>query len=147
MSKTKLHLLWAWAQARGFAFLAYVLLWASSINLYRGIGEDTLVPYNYAVLVQLLAVIGGIACFLLVTSGLAGAYAVVRGVTNISAFLVKLELPSLRVMAFVTVLYGAFAFDANRPVTGTLQLTLGMLLLHEMRWLTTLRKRGNGRPI
>jgi hypothetical protein len=130
--------LWYWACNRGFAFLAYLLFAASALFLYHSVNFWTETIDKYT------AIVAGFVSLTLVASGLASAHAVVYGIRWCNAFLIKLELPSLRILAIVFLIHGGFAIYADRIANGLLQFGVAALLFHEMRKLSVLRKGAQG---
>ena len=135
---TKRQRLWHWCCSRGFVFIGYVMVAVASIALYLEsppppIGADF--------------TISGIAAFIamtLILAALASAHAVIYGLHKVNIFLIKLEIPSLRLLAFVIGLHGLIDMADGDVPSGAVQVGLATLLVHEMRLLSITRKGATG---
>jgi len=138
MMETKWHRFWHWACQRGFVFLAYVCIAISAMVLYREsppppIGADFTV-----------ATIASVIALFLILAGLATAHAIVYGLRPSTIFLIKLEVPSLKILSAIIAIHGAIdVLDGDVP-GGFVQIGLAILLFHQMRLLSVLRKGPNG---
>src|SRR6188474_1515129 len=128
LSPTKRGRFWHWACNRGFAFLAYVMIAIAAIALYREHPPITDVDFSCT----------------LIASGLASAHAVVYGLRRWTVALIKLEIPSLRILSVLIGFHGVYGMWTGDAATGAVEVGLALLLFHEMRTLSILRKGANG---
>jgi len=137
-SASKRERFWHWACNRGFVFLAYICIAVSASVLYL---ESPPPPVGADFTVASVATI--IAGFLM-AAGLATAHAVVYGLRRWSINLIKLEIPSLKVLSAIIFLHGLIdSFDGDIP-GGFVQISLSILLFREVRLLSVLRKGPDG---
>jgi len=135
---TKKHnRLWRWACARGFAFLAYIMIAVAAIALYQEHPPITDVDFSISLLASLVS-------GTLVAAGLASAHAVVYGLRPFTVGLIKLEIPSLRILAVLIGFHGVYGMWSGDAATGAVEVGLALLLFHEMRTLSTIRKGDTG---
>ena len=137
LSPTKRGRFWHWACNRGFAFLAYVMIAIAAIALYREHPPITDVDFS-------ISLIASVVSCTLIASGLASAHAVVYGLRRWTVALIKLEIPSLRILSVLIGFHGVYGMWTGDAATGAVEVGLALLLFHEMRTLSILRKGANG---
>ena len=138
ISLKKRERLWQWCCSRGFVFIAYVMIAVASIVLYQ---QSPYPPYQLDLLFSLIA--SFLACTL-IFSALATVHAVVYGLKPVTITAIKLEIPSLRILAFIVAAHGLIDINSGEVPAGSIQVGLAMLLIHEMRTLSVLRKGAPG---
>lgn len=129
--------LWTWLCSRGFAFAAYLMIAVAAISLYQERPPVTDVDFT-------ISILGAIVSLTLVLAGLASAHAVVFGLKSCSVAMIKLEIPSLRILSLIIGLHGVIDMYKGAVPSGAIQFGLAMLLFHEMRALSVLRKGTHG---
>jgi len=135
---TKFGRFWHWACSRGFVFLAYLAVSVSAVTLYLAsppppVGTDFTISG-----------IAALVSFSLIAAGLASAHAVIYGLRPFTIGLIKLEIPALKILAAIISLHGALDVYNGSVPGGAIQVGLAVLLFHEMRRLSELRKGPNG---
>lgn len=138
MTDSKGYRLWSWMCSRGFVFVGYVMVAVASIDLYR---DNPPPPYGPDFSI---AAVAGVVALTLILAALASAHAVVYGITRCNSFMIKLEIPSLRILAVIVGLHGVLDAMDGAVASGALQVGLAALLVHEMRAISHLRKAPHG---
>jgi len=134
----KSYRLWQWCCSRGFVFIGYIMIAIAAISLYQ---DSPAPPYGLDYGFSTIAVI---VATTLILAGLASMHAVVYGLRACSVAMIKLEIPSLRILAIIIGLHGLIDFVGGEVATGALQVGLASILIHEMRALSVLRKGTHG---
>jgi len=135
---SKRYRLWHWCCSRGFVFIAYLMTAVASIALFLNSPPPPLgIDFGISSVAAVITVS-------LILSALASAHAVVYGLHRGTIALIKLEIPSLRLLSLIIGAHGVLdIWDGDTP-SGAIQIALAVLLFHEMRLLSFLRKGTGG---
>jgi len=135
---TKIGRFWHWACNRGFVFIAYVATAIASIALFLN-SPPPPVGVDFGI-----SSIAAVITLTLILSASATAHAVIYGLHRLTIALIKLEIPSLRLLSLIIGAHGFIdIWDGDTP-SGAIQIALAVLLFHEMRLLSFLRKGTGG---
>lgn len=137
MTSTKRERLWQWLCARGFAFTSYVATAIAAFALFQQNPPVTDIDFTASIIAVLMSAT-------LIAAGLASIHGVVYGLHPCSIAMIKLEIPSLRILAIIIGLHGLIDMYQGDVPSGAIQIALAGLLFHEMRALSVLRKGAHG---